>query len=309
MQTSAESPRTKEGGSAAVAPEPGGVELHAGRTLTLIVLALLGTLFATVGLVIVSGWGYFDGSDHSRAHYALVAAIAAYPATFVGVFFDVAVAERRHRVPSRVAAETWRMHWRPAAAGQVAVWSLIAALVGTLLNQVARLVPRRGRIAVWLVRGDLGAGDDLRRSDMVIENVSPVDAVKRSSACCAAVGESLSGSLTIGAWTIVGILPAAIVAGIGVGMPNSSASSAPCSFAVGGVVIALAAGFASALRQVFAVALYRYATGGDSAQFAAEDLERPVHIPQAPSLASGRLLSSGRLSCGDIERRRRGTRP
>ncbi len=278
MQTSAESPRTKEGrirrswrltrvAFELMRAEP-----------TLIVLALLGTLFATVGLVIVFGLGgYFDGSDHSRAHYALVAAIAAYPATFVGVFFNVAVASaaigalegRRLSVGDALGEARGRL-------GQVAVWSLIAALVGTLLNQVARLVPAGGRIAVWLVGAIWELATIFVVPIMVIENVSPVDAVKRSSSLLRSRwGESLSGSLTIGAWTIVVILPAAIVAGIGVGMLNSSASSGAVLIAVGGVVIALAAGFASALRQVFAVALYRYATGGDSGGFAAEDLEQP----------------------------------
>ena len=46
--------------------------------------------------------------------------------------------------------------------GQIALWSLLAAGVGSLLSQIAERVPFGGRLATWVLGRRLGAADVLR---------------------------------------------------------------------------------------------------------------------------------------------------
>ncbi|MEK6328602.1 MAG: hypothetical protein AABM66_13915 [Actinomycetota bacterium] len=113
------------------------------RDRTMLVLALLGAGFATgaSALILYLG-GYFRDPDQSRGHLALIGLISLYPATLMSVFFNVALAGaagaalqgKRISVRQALSASLKRLD-------HIALWSLIAAGVGLLLNQIASRLP------------------------------------------------------------------------------------------------------------------------------------------------------------------------
>jgi hypothetical protein len=90
------------------------------------------------------------------------------------------------------------------------------------------------------------------------------------------VGEGITGLVGIAAWSIVAIFPVAIVFGAGLAVRGSDPNlgAALIAIAIGGILLISA--LALATREVFAVALYRYATGSpNTGGFAVADLAEP----------------------------------
>jgi len=96
--------------------------------------------------------GYLSSPTHSRGDLALAAVIGIYPMTFLSVFFNVALAGAAAASfdgqPIGVR-EALGISWKRL--GRIAQWSLLAAGVGMLLEQIASRVPGAGRLASWLL--------------------------------------------------------------------------------------------------------------------------------------------------------------
>lgn len=248
------------------------------RDRTLIGIAALGMLTTAVAWVAVLYLGgYLDDPMQSGGHLALVMAIAAFPVTFVAVFLNVALvcaateAMRGGRLGIRealVAAAT--------RVGPIAVWTLLSVGVGLLLEQVASRIPWGGRIITWLAGAAWSLATIFVIPVLVVESANAIPAVRRSASLIKQRwGESIAGSLTIGAWMLIVSVPACIVLGAGVALAHSAPGLATVLIAIGVVALVAIGAAGMAVRELFALALYRYAVDGEVRIFAAGDLDRP----------------------------------
>lgn len=249
---------------------------------TMISIALIGTAFGLAGAAAIFYFsGYLSsapGSAPSRAHLALVAVIAIYPMTFISVFFNVALAgaaaasfDGRPIGVREALAISWKR------VGRIAQWSLLAAGVGIILEQVVSRIPGAGRLASWLLGAAWSLATIFAVPLLALEGPGPFETAKKSVALIRGKwGEGITGLASIGAWTVVALLPVGIAVGFGVAIRHQDAilGEALIAIAIGGLFLVSA--LALAAGQVFGVALYRYAGGSpNTGGFATADLEDP----------------------------------
>jgi hypothetical protein len=216
------------------------------------------------------------GPHPSRERVLVAFAVAAWPLAFVGAFFNVALAAAAaaafdgRRLTLREAlgharARTW----------QIALWSLLAAGVGVLLQEIANRLPAGGRLASWLLGAAWALVTFFAIPILAIEGCTAAACVRRSAALMRERwGEGLGGSVIITAWTVVPSVPLGAVLGVGIGLLPAAVGVVLVAIGAAGLVAMTA--ISGAVRQVYAVALYRYAlTGNGSGAFAERDLERP----------------------------------
>jgi len=148
--------------------------------------------------------------------------------------------------------------------GQIFGYALISATVGILLRALRERGGLAGQVVAWLGNIAWNLATYLVVPVLVVENIGPVDAIKRSAALLKKTwGEQIIGNFSIG--LVFGLL--AIAAFIVIGLPILLIAIATGSvilvvLAVG-VVILLLAGISlvgSALNGIYVAALYRYAT-------------------------------------------------
>jgi len=158
--------------------------------------------------------------------------------------------------------------------GQIVVYAVIAATVGMFLRWLSER-GLLGRIVAGLLGLSWNIATYLVVPVLVVENVGPLDAIKRSTGLLRKTwGEQIVGNVGISAvfgLIIIGIL---IIA-----MPLIAAiialkSIALVIVAVGGLVVVLIGLglFSSALNGIYTAAVYRYATEGQAGDFFETDL-------------------------------------
>jgi hypothetical protein len=222
--------------------------------------------------------GYLHDPHPSRGRLLVVTLIAAWPLTFIGAFINVALAAaadaelhgRRIGLRRALAVPAGRV-------GQIALWSLLAAGVGQLIAQLAGRIPFGGRLATWALGAAWGLLTFFAIPVLAIEGCTAAACVKRSAQLVRERwGESIAGSIGITAvFGLVSIVPA-LMLGVGFGLaPFFPGVGIPLA-AVGIVCLVMLSGAASALRNVFSVALYRYAVDGEpTGGFPERDLRDP----------------------------------
>jgi hypothetical protein len=246
---------------------------------TLLTLAALSTLAGAVTLAVVFALSGAFGSGHlSRNELALYALIFAYPLTFISVFFNTAMAAaaaaaldaRQLSLAEALAVPTRRI-------GQVALWSLIAAVVGFVLEQLASRLPLGGSIATRLVGVGWSLASLFAIPILALEDCSAPEALRRSAHLVKQRwGEGIGGSLIIGAWTAIVILPLIVLfvlaAVAAAGVPGLQ----DLVIALGVLALVAVVALQVVVRQAFSVALYRYATSGEAqGPFGVGDLQSP----------------------------------
>ncbi|HSR95321.1 MAG TPA: DUF6159 family protein [Solirubrobacterales bacterium] len=246
------------------------------RDRTMIALALLGAGcgIAGAGVVLYFG-GYLSFQGHSRGHFALIALIALYPLTFVSVFFNVALASAAAAsFDGRQIGLGEALRASRARLAHIALWSLLAAGVGLVLSEISSRLPGGGRIAAWLVGAAWGLATIFVIPLLALEDAGPIEAVRDSVHLVKGRwGEGLTGLVGIGAWTVVVSLPAAICLAFGLMRGASDPGTGVPLIVIGAIGLVVVSALAGATRQVFTVALYRFATGVSVTGFAAADLE------------------------------------
>src|SRR5262245_29098786 len=150
---------------------------------SLLALAALSALTGGIGLALVFVLaGSFQGGHLKGGDLALFALIFAYPLTFLSVFFNTAIA-----AAASAALEGGHLSVGQALAvparklGTVALWSLIAALVGLVLEQLSSRLPLGGSIAARLVGVGWSLASLFAIPIIALEEVSAPDALKRSA--------------------------------------------------------------------------------------------------------------------------------
>ncbi len=249
------------------------------RDHTMLLLAFIGVAFSTaISLLVLYFAGYFSpGGRHHNTHFGLIALVAYYPAILVGIFFNVALA-----CAASAALDDEPMGAREAiriAFGkrrQIAAWALITAVIGAIIAQIASRLPGGGRIVGWLAGAAWGLATIFVVPMLAMEGVGAGDAAKRSASIVKARwGEGLTGTVAIGGWAAIVSIPLCVVAGAGLALTEKypAPGFSLLAFAiVGGILLSTVA---VAARQVFAVALYRFAIDAPTGGFAPADLENP----------------------------------
>jgi hypothetical protein len=253
---------------------------HVVRTdRSLLTLAAISALAGIVGLALIFVLsGSFDKGHLKGGELALFALIFAYPLTFVSVFFNTAIAaaagaalEGRHlSVGEALAVPARRI-------GQIALWALIAAVVGFVLEQLSSRLPLGGSIAARLVGVGWSLASLFAIPILALEDCSAPEALKRSSHVIKKRwGEGIGGSLIIGAWMAIAILGVIVLFALGIAATNDVPAVRDVVIAIGVLLLVAIFALQFAVRQTFAVALYRYATTGEAqGPFAEGDLQSP----------------------------------
>ncbi|MFI4990710.1 MAG: DUF6159 family protein [Solirubrobacterales bacterium] len=246
---------------------------------SLLALAAISAITGGIGLALIFILGgSFQNGRLKGDEIALYALILAYPLTFISVFFNTAIAaaasaalEGRHLSVGEALAVPMRK------LPTVALWSLIAAVVGFLLEQAASRLPLGGSIAARLVGLGWALASLFAIPIIALEDCSAPEALKRSSHVVKKRwGEGIGGSLIIGAWTAIAVLATIVVFVIAAVATNDVPAVRDAVIVLGVLVLAAIVAVQLVVRQTFAVALYRYATDGTAqGPFAEHDLRSP----------------------------------
>jgi hypothetical protein len=247
---------------------------------TMISIALIGAGCGLAGAAAIGYFsGYFDSPSQARGHVALVAAIALYPLTFISVFFNVALAGAAaahfdgHPIGVR---EALAISWKRV--GRIAQWALLAAGVGLVLDQLASRIPFVGRLASWLLDAAWSLATIFAIPLLAFEGRGPVETAKESIHLIRGRwGEGITGLVSIGAWTVIAMVPIGILFGAGLLVDHNDANLGAALIAIAIGALLLVSALALATREVFSVALYRYANGSTDTggAFSVADLEEP----------------------------------
>lgn len=212
---------------------------------------------------------------------------AAYAATFLTIYFNVALAGAASlSLDGRDTTLADGLAVAKQRRGQIARWAVIQVLVGMLIEAIESLLGNSvaGRTVSAIVSTILSAAWSVATFFVIpvlaFEGTSPGDAFKRSVALIRERwGEGFVGSASIGlAVFLVMVLPVGALVGLAVlGFGASPALGiVPAVLAL--LLFLGAAIVGSALNVIFRVALYRYATAGQPAPgFAEADLAGAFH--------------------------------
>jgi hypothetical protein len=223
---------------------------------------------------------------------AILGAVAIYLVCFVSAFIGVGLA----------AAADAALRGEDASFGQglrVAMSRLVAisgwALINALLSIVLRALETRSElatIAAALVGGAWSVVSLLAIPAIALEDDGPIEAIKRSGSLFKQHwGGRVTGMAAIGFGVFVFVmLPAIALIAIGVVILSDGGSAGigggAALLALGAVLFAGAAVLSNALRQIFAVALFRFTTSGEAiGGFDTADLEHAVRVKSRSAVA------------------------
>jgi hypothetical protein len=245
----------------------------------LLILAMVSGLFGAASVAVIFGLTGFYGHRHfNEGHLALIALILSYPLTFVSVFFNTAIA-----AAASAALEGNRLSLGEALAvparrvGQVALWALIAAVVGVVLEQLANRLPLGGSIVARLVGLGWSLASLFAIPILAVDGCSAPQCLSRSAQLVKERwGEGISGNVIVTAWTVIVIFPLALILGLSLAATGGDPGARDTVIAVAVIVFVSILAISAVVRQTFAVALYRYAKT-DTAQgpFQEGDLRSP----------------------------------
>lgn len=238
-------------------------------------------LAALAGLLLAAAFGAPAAllfNDDMNVLAVIVAAVGIYAVTFAAVFFNVALAAAAGQVlDGEDATVASGVAVARANIGAVAGW---AGMVASINIIVRALQDRAGPLGDILLGGLLVAWNlvtFLAVPVIAAEGTGPVQTLKRAAHIFRERwGEQVTGQFAIGGLVfLVAILPALVLAGIGIVTGNVVAMVITITIAA--IVIIIASIVSAALSQIFAVALYRYAVGeGATGRFTEEELASAV---------------------------------
>jgi hypothetical protein len=244
------------------------------RDSTMLVLAAASLLFSTAAAAILF-WvtGLWQGTEHTD-RLIWVSAAAAWPLTFGGSFLSVALAAAAAAaLEGRRIGPGEALRVSVGRIGQIAAWSLLVTGVGVVLQEVAERVPLAGRMVAWIAGTAWSLVTFFAIPILALEGCTATACVTRSARLIKRRwGEGITGTVVITAWVVVVAVPAGALIGTGLGVTGVTRI---VLIAIGAITLDAAIVVTGAVRQVFAVALYRYATAGETQGFREPDLARP----------------------------------
>jgi hypothetical protein len=269
---------------------------HSWRTLrshrSLLAFPVLGGAMSLVIVAPPALAGAYLADRGDTVPGALLGAVAIYLVCFVSAFVGVGLA----------AAADAALRGEPASLGQglrvasnrlgaITGWALISALLSIVLRALESR-SELAAVAAALVGGAWSVISLLVIPAIALEDVGPITAMKRSASMFKEHwGGRVSGMAAIGGGVFLAVmLPALGLMFVGV-MILSDAGSAGVGggavlLALGAVLFAAGAVLSGALRQIFAVALYRYTTTGEAVGgFESADLENAIRVKGRAAVA------------------------
>jgi hypothetical protein len=252
----------------------------------LLILAVLSGALGVGGVAVIFGLGgLFGAGGFSRGHVAVAGLVVAYPLMFVSVFLNTAIAAaaaaaldgRRLSLGEALTVPARRV-------GTVALWALIAAGVGMLLEQIASRLPLGGSIAVRLVGVGWSLASLFAIPILALEECSAPQCLKRSAHVVKERwGEGISGNVMISAWTVLVTIPLIVVFAVALAASHRVPAARDAVIFAGALVLVAIIAITAVVRQTFAVALYRYATTGSAeGPFEQRDLQAPFSPKRGP---------------------------
>jgi hypothetical protein len=246
------------------------------------IVGALAGLAITALLVLPGIYLIDDGQDVIGG---VLAAIGIYGATFVSIYFSVGLA----------AAADKTFHGQPTSfgdgmavarshTGAIAGWAALSALVGVIVSALQRGGAIGEQIAAAVVGTAWSLVSFMAVPVIAFEGPGPWATLKRSASLFKDrwVGQ-VTGNVAIGGIVfLVGVLPAILlIAGGGYLWANDSGGAGLAGgavlVAVGALIFVVAMLISQAMRSIFGVALYRYATTGEApASFTEEELQSAV---------------------------------
>ena len=212
-------------------------------------------------------------NDNSNVLAVILAAIGIYLVSYAAVFFNVALAGAAAQVldgkdatvASGVAVARTRL---PAIAG----WALMIASVNIVIRALQERLGPVGDLILGGIAVAWGLVTFLAVPVIALENTGPIETLRRSAGIFRERwGEQVTGQFSIGGIVLLfTFLPA--VALVGIGFAVGSGVSSGFLIAVAVVLVIVGAIVSTALSQIFAVALYRYAVGQGATGAFTEDV-------------------------------------
>jgi len=223
--------------------------------------AALVAAFAIPGILLASAEG---AGGAAWAGAIILFAIAAYLAAFVGIFFAVALAAcadlalRGEAISVRkgIAAARERIP-------QIAGWAAVTTTINLILRAIEARFDGVGGAIVSALGGMAWALVTFLAVPVIaFEGTGPMATLKRSSGLFRQRwGQQVGGiAATSGIVAIIGVIPGIVLVMLGVyALP---AAGGIALLAIGIILIVVASIIGSALTQILAVALYRFAADG-----------------------------------------------
>ena len=215
----------------------------------------------------------------------LLVAIGIYGATFLSIYFGVGLAASADALfHGRDSSFGDGMAVARSHTGAIAGWAALSALVGMIVSALQR----SGSIGEVIIGSLIGAAWSLISFMSIpviaFEGTGPWATLKRSASLFKErwAGQVTGGVAIGGIVFLVGVLPAVLlIAGGGYLWINDSGGAGLAGgavlVAVGAVLLVVSMLIAQAMRSVFAVALYRFATTGEApATFTEDELRSAV---------------------------------
>jgi Family of unknown function (DUF6159) len=248
---------------------------------------IYGALASLAVVIVLVGPGLYLIDDGERVVGGLITALGLYGSSFIAIYFGVALAAiadaifhgREATIADGFAVARERL-------GAIAGWAALAALVGLIIS----LLQRGGSIGEVIAAGLVGAAWSLITFMAVpvitFEATGPWATLKRAATLFKErwAGQ-VTGNVAIGGIVfLVGVLPAILLIAIGIAAWTSndggdSLAAGAVIVAVGVALLAVSMLVVQALRGVFGVALYRFATGGEVAPgYSQDELEAAVKV-------------------------------
>ena len=239
-----------------------------------VVLSLL------VGIFCFGTWGPHDGlgaGGNARDALLVPSLIAAYPLTFISVYFSVALAEvLAGRLDGKGTTAAEGFSAANSRIGLIAAWSLLVCTVGLILRLLEERLPLAGRIAASVFGLAWSLVTAFAIPVLAYEGLGPLKTVERSGQIFKRRwGAQIGGSIGIGAASSVIAIPLVLLFFIGIA--TASGGGAALALAAGAGLFALGAATA-AMEQIYRVFVYRSAVGMDTSAgpFSREDLRSPL---------------------------------
>jgi hypothetical protein len=252
----------------------------------LIRFPIYGALLAMALVIALVAPGVYLIDDDQRVIGGVLVALGLYGSSFVSIYFGVALAATADKIfrgePATISDGFAVARTR---IGAIAGWAALAALVGTIIS----MIQQSGSIGEAIIGSLIGAAWSLITFLAVpvvtFEGTGPFTTLKRSATLFKDRWQGqVTGNVAIGGIVLlVGILPAiALIAG-GVYLwstDDGAGLAGGALLVIVGVLILVVAGLiVQALKGIFGVALYRFASAGElTPGFSADDLNSVVKV-------------------------------
>jgi len=240
---------------------------------------------AIVVLAITVGPGFYLIEDGQRVVGGLLVAVGLYLASFIAVYTGVGLAATADAIfHGREATVADGFAVARGRIGAIAGWAALAALVGVLIS----LIQQSGSIGEAILGSLIGAAwsliSFLAVPVITIEGTGPIATLKRSAGLFKERWRGqVVGNVAIGGIVgLLGVLPAVLLIGGGVYLwvsdDGSGELAAGAAIALVGVILLVVSMLIiQAMRGVFGVALYRFASAGEvTTGFTEADFESAV---------------------------------